>query len=195
MKDQRVLVLDTETLGFPSKSRALTDQAQPHIVQLAALQYNPSTSRIEQSMCLVTKPDGWEIRPELTAIHGISHQYALDNGQPEADVIKTFLHLWMAEGEPLRVVGHNAQFDIDIISIAVARFFPKLLADWQATTLFCTQKESKEIVQAKNKNGGLKLPKLVEAYKHFFGEEFDNAHSANADTAATLKVYLALTGA
>jgi DNA polymerase III epsilon subunit-like protein len=195
MKENRVLVCDTETTGFPAKSRALTDQTQPRIVQLAALQYNPSTSRIEQSMCLVTKPDGWEIKPELTAIHGISQEYALANGHPEVDVIKTFLHLWVGEGTPLRVVGHNAQFDIDIISIAVARFFPKLLADWQTTALFCTQKESKELVQAKNKNGGLKLPKLVEAYKHFFGEEFDGQHSANADTVATLKVYLALAGA
>ena len=194
MKDPRVLVLDSETTGFPSKSKALTDQTQPHVVQLAALQYNPETSRIEQSMCLLVSPDGWEIKPELTAIHGISHSYAVDNGQAEAEVIKQFLKLWMGADEPLKVVGHNISFDIDIISIAVARFFPQVLADWQATASFCTQKSSKELVQAKNKNGGLKLPKLGEAYKHFFGEEFDNAHSANADTVATLKLYLALTG-
>lgn len=194
MKDPRVLVIDSETTGFPSKSRALTDQAQPHIVQLAALQYNIETARVEQSMCLVSRPNGWEIKPELTAIHGISHDYALANGQDEGDVIKTFLHLWTGDGTALRIVGHNAQFDIDILSIGVARFFPQLLADWQATSLFCTQRESKAIVGATNKNGGLKLPKLSEAYEFFFKEQFDNAHSANADTVATLKVYLALRG-
>ncbi len=194
MNEQRVLVCDTETTGFPSKSKALTDPSQPHIVQLAALQYNPSTSRIEQSMCLVTRPDGWEIKPELTAIHGISQAYAVANGQAESDVIKTFLQLWMGDDTPLRVIGHNISFDIDIIAIAVARFFPQVLADWQATASFCTQRESKELVQAKNKNGGLKLPKLGEAYKHFFNEEFEGAHSANADTIATLRLYLALRG-
>ena len=42
--------------------------------------------------------------------------------------------------------------------------------------------------------GKFKNPKLQEAYEHFFGEQFDNAHSAMADTKACMKVYWACIG-
>ena len=34
-----------------------------------------------------------------------------------------------------------------------------------------------------------KLPKLTEAYQHFFGKDFDGAHSAMANVNAYIEVY------
>jgi hypothetical protein len=42
------------------------------------------------------------------------------------------------------------------------------------------------------KRGGYKWPKLQEAYKHFFGEEFASAHDAMADLRACRRVFFHL---
>ena len=39
------------------------------------------------------------------------------------------------------------------------------------------------------KYGGYKSPKLIELYKYVFNEEFENAHSADADVDACAKCY------
>lgn len=190
---RKVIVLDTETTGLVSSKLSLTDRAQPHIVQLSALQYSLPDARVEQSISLIAKPDGWEIPQEAEKVHGISTEFAKANGQKEFDVLKTFLHLWAADGpDPLPLIAHNAKFDKHIISIGIQRFFPDLLGLWLSAPSYCTMEKSKKIVNAKNSRGALKYPKLSEAYEHFFGEQFENAHSANADVVACLKIFLAL---
>jgi DNA polymerase-3 subunit epsilon len=192
MKDPRIIVFDIESNGFPAKSLAPNDLRQPHVVQLAALQYNLESKRIEQSMCLVSRPDEWYITEETTAVHGITNDYAELNGADEELVVKAFLNLWIGEGEGLRAVAHNFSFDSAMISIALARFFPHMQSFWEGTQSFCTQKQSRDVVKALAKNGRVKAPRLEEAYQHFFNEPLDSAHTANGDTIACLKIYLAL---
>ena len=50
--------------------------------------------------------------------------------------------------------------------------------------------EGINITKIKFKNSNkLKLPKLVELYKHFYNTEFDDAHNAEADVEACAKCY------
>ena len=49
----------------------------------------------------------------------------------------------------------------------------------------------KNIARVTFKNSSnIKPPKLIELYKHFFNEEFDDAHNAEADVEAVLNVIL-----
>ena len=43
-----------------------------------------------------------------------------------------------------------------------------------------------------NKRWGWKMPKLIEAYKHFTGREMEGAHSALCDAKGCMEVYFAI---
>jgi len=197
-----ILVYDTETTGihYGFKSKSLTDPSHPRLVQLSALVVDPVEHRVHQSMNLVVAPDGWEIPPEASAIHGITEEYAAECGLPESLVLDVFLHLWSGgEPNPLERVGHNAVFDKNVIATAIARYYGEgeLLDAWLDGTDFCTMLSSKNIVQAQTKPNAqgktrLKNPRLEEAHEFFFGESYDRKHTANADVVATMNVYFAL---
>lgn len=189
------LVYDTETTGLPSKKSSLSAPNQPHLVQLSALLINVDNQRVEQSLNLIVQPTNWTIPDRVAEIHGITTDHARKWGQPLNGVLNAFLNLWTCEEPPVQCVAHNAQFDRQIIAIEIAREFGEgeLLNEWSSISNdFCTMNLAKPIVGATTKTGALKFPKLQETYKHFFSEEFSNAHSANADCVATMQVYFAL---
>ena len=190
-----ILVFDVETTGLAYYNKPLTDPSQPHIVQLSALQIHvtPAEPWVRQSLSLIVEPGDWEIPDEATQVHGISTDYALDWGQPEEDVLRSFLPLWVGNGESSLLVSHNVKFDHFVISTAIARFMDETtLKQWTNANMFCTMEQSKPLVQARNSRGALKYPKLTEAYEFFFNEPLDRAHSANADTVACMQIYFAL---
>jgi DNA polymerase III epsilon subunit-like protein len=84
-------------------------------------------------------------------------------------------------------VGHNVEFDIKFMSIHL----PKELITKIRKGKKCTMLDSAEIVGIKN-FAGYKNPKLTEIYSHFFGEEFENQHTALADTRACARVFFEL---
>jgi DNA polymerase III epsilon subunit-like protein len=192
-----IIPYDTETTGlhYGFKTKSITDPSHPHLVQLSALVVDTEVNRITQSMNLIVCPDGWEIPPEASAVHGITTEYAEKHGLPEKEVLSIFLALWAGgEAYPLERVAHNALFDKNVIATAIARHFGEgeLLDTWLSGRDFCTMQTAKPIVQARNKRGALKFPNLMEAHEHFFGETFDRQHTANADVVATYNIYRAL---
>jgi len=189
-----ILPYDTETTGL-IRNKSYDDPEQPHLVQLAALQVTTKPLRIHQSMSLLVRPDGWEIPSYVTDIHGITTEEALARGAPEKTVLDIFLSLWSGEGDsPLLRVAHNANFDKEVIAVAIARHYGRgeLLDLWLESPDYCTMQEAKLVVKALNKRGSIKLPKLAEVYEFFFESSFDNAHSANADVVATMEIFFAL---
>jgi len=192
-----VLVYDTETTGihWGFKNRSVTDPSHPHLCQIAALVLDVEDKRVRQSMSMIVAPDGWGIPDKAVKIHGISSDYAAQWGLPEKQVLEAFLALWAGGNQrPLERVAHNAKFDRDVIATAIARYYGQgdLLDTWLAGTDTCTMLTSKPLVQARNVKGAIKNPNLMETYKHFFDEEFDRSHTANADTVATMQIFLAL---
>ncbi len=189
-----ILCYDTETTGFPSSKKALTDPAQPHLVSLSALQVLP-TGRIQQSMSKMVKPQGWEWEPSHPAaqVHGLTHEECTTYGNSEKSVLDEFLHLWFASNEPSVIIAHNLAFDRAIISVALARYYPgeaQLLQTWLDTPGVCTQRANKEAVDARTVKGAKKMPNLKETYKHFTGNELESHHSANADAVAVYTIYM-----
>jgi DNA polymerase III subunit epsilon len=186
-----IMTYDTETTGFPLYKEPSEDLRQPHIVELAALLFDDATGELVEQMHAIVRPDGWEIPEEATAIHGITTEFALDKGRPEAEVLAEFLAL---HDLAMLRVAHNEDFDQRIVRIAIKRLGAgatqeerDTIADaFKAAPKYCTMK-------ADAKARGVKWPKLVEAYKHHTGKDLgEDAHSALFDARACAEVYFAM---
>ena len=192
------LVYDTETNGLPLSREPSSDPRQPHIVQLAAHLVDVDERRVIQSIDLIAEPDGWEIPEDVAAIHGITTERAKEVGLPEKLVLDVFLMLWnQAE---LRI-AHNESFDSRIIRIAIKRLFKSdEAADyWKAGPAECTCNMATAIMKLpptqKMRAAGRNTPKranLAEAYKHFTGQDLQDAHTAIADVNACMNVWYAI---
>jgi DNA polymerase III subunit epsilon len=177
------IVFDTETTGIPDWKVPSDAEHQPHIVQLAAQQFEPETGKIIQTIDVIIKPNGWVIPAEVSAIHGITTEYANDVGISEKLALEMFLELW---GGRLRI-AHNTTFDNRIIKIATKRYCSEEIINlWHEGDYFCT------MINARKAMPISKNPTLGEAYTHFTGKNIEDAHSALADTQACREVYLAI---
>lgn len=197
---------DTETQGLPDFKAPSEAEHQPHIVQLAAALVDLYGRQITESMDVIVRPDGWVISAEVSAIHGITHEMAMDVGIPEKDAVEQFLALMRdtdanAMCPPFRQrIAHNEQFDARIIRIALMRYFGEELAnEFRAAPASCTMRAATQIVKAppteKMRAVGrhhFKNPNLGECVRHFFDRELKGAHNAMVDVQACIDVYFAI---
>ncbi len=87
------------------------------------------------------------------------------------------------------LVAHNINFDMGIIKDA----WPFAYRLMEGKEQYCTMRKAHSIVSLVGTHAGrTKFPKLIEAYRHFYGKDFDNAHDAMADIRACRDVYFAL---
>jgi DNA polymerase-3 subunit epsilon len=188
------LFFDTETTGLPLFKERSTDERQPHLVQIALILAKQDGSELAAE-CHLVRPDGWVIPPELTAIHGISHERAMDEGIPERVVVDMFIAM---QAKATIRVAHNAAFDDRIMRIAttragVERDFIELI---EARQQYCTCNASKKLVNLPPTPKmlaagfrGPKSPSLAETIKYFFGEDLSDAHTALADARGCARAY------
>lgn len=189
-----VTSFDTETTGLPLFNERSHDPRQPHIVQIALVTYDEQGVEID-AQCVIIKPDGWIIPPDTTAIHGISHERAMDIGIPENDAVALFL---VAMARASVRVAHNESFDRRIARIAMSRagYQRSVIEFIEAQPSFCTCNSSKRIVNAPPTEKmlakgmtGPKSPNLAECMQHFFQEAIPGAHDALVDARAAGRVY------
>jgi len=172
---------DSETTGLPEWKIPSDDPIQPHIVQLGWISTATNMEHVR-----IIKPDGWVIPPEMTAIHGITHEFASDCGRPEIEVVEEFLEDWRKHDVR---VGHNEQFDARIIRIALKRFRPALLEEWRAGLAFCTMIQTKKFFAGSLAGKKPERNTLACIYEHLTGKELDNAHNALRDAQASMTIY------
>lgn len=201
------LFYDTETTGLPDFKAPSESAHQPHIVQLAALLIDLDTRQTIQSMDVIVRPHGWTIPDEVAAVHGITTEHAADVGIPERLAVEMFMDLWNNRNR----VAHNEQFDARILRIALMRHQGNIFHSpsgksvpdiWKEGRAECTARMATPICALpptdKTKAVGRfhhKTPNLGEAYRHFTGNDLQNAHSAMADVLACRDVYFAIKGA
>ncbi len=180
-----LLPYDTETTGLPDWKTPSGGDNQPHIVQIAAMLVDEDTKQVIQSIDLIIQPDGWEIPEEVSEIHGITTEHAMDVGIPEDVAVGAFLAMW-GMGRVKRI-AFNKTFDQRIIRIAAKRYCnEEVIKQWAVKDDHdCSMQMARKVIGGKN-------PKLADAYKFFTGKELENAHSAMADTQACLEVYQAI---
>ena len=185
---QKYLFFDTETTGIPKDYKAPCTNTDnwPRLIQLGWL-LTDAEGRILSEGNHIVRPDGFEIPKAASDVHGITTEFALENGKPLLDVIFAF-------GADLNqadcVVGHNLDYDLHIVGAEYVRlgydsrimFARPTLCTMQATIQYC------------NIPGrfGPKWPKLMELYTKLFGQEFDGAHDAMADIVATKDCFFEL---
>ncbi|WP_075564757.1 3'-5' exonuclease [Ihuprevotella massiliensis] len=185
---QKYLFFDTETTGIPKDYKAPCTNTDnwPRLIQLGWL-LTDAEGRILSEGNHIVRPDGFEIPKAASDVHGITTEFALENGKPLLDVIFAFgADLNQAEC----VIGHNLDYDLHIVGAEYVRlgydsrimFARPTLCTMQATIQYC------------NIPGrfGPKWPKLMELYTKLFGQEFDGAHDAMADIVATKECFFEL---
>ena len=121
------LIFDTETTGLPhNKTAPITDlENWPRLVQIAWQLHDGKGNLLSQQNYLV-KPDGFDIPFKAEQVHGISTKRALEEGQDLNQVLELLLK---DLSRTSLVVGHNIEFDINIIGAEFIRrkFDPELL--------------------------------------------------------------------
>lgn len=172
------LFFDTETTGVTPTDR---------IVQFAAMLYDEKRQPIGQFKTMV-KRDGWTIPEGAAAIHGISDADCDRYGIPVLEVLLVFKN-WCSMADIL--IAHNIPFDLTKVrhEATLAGVIEKLGMPHKQ---FCTMKATTDLCKLPGRYGDYKWPKLVEAYKHLFGEGFDGAHDALADVKACARIYFHL---
>jgi len=192
----RILFFDTETTGLPVWNAPSDSDVQPHLVQLGALLVDYETREVVEEMDVIVSPDFWTIPEEVSKIHGITHDHALEVGNDEYLVLAAF-HL-MCQGANIRV-AHNRTFDQRIIRIAMKRYFGGEIGDqalekWAEKDDFHdTMLMAKNVMKLEPKGRyGYKNPTLAEAYKFFTGKELEGGHNAMIDTRACMEIYFAM---
>jgi DNA polymerase-3 subunit epsilon len=173
------LFFDTETTGFPNP------KSPPEIVQIGAILQDVKSLRILGEINLIVKPVG-VIPQACIDIHGITNELAAARGINSLAADKLFAFFVQQADE---IVAHNIKFDTDVINGVWKSSAAAILGKAR----YCTMLEGAKLNIPKRHAGRSKWPKLSDAYMHFYGEEFSNAHDAMADVRACRDVYLKLT--
>lgn len=185
----QILFFDTETTGLPLWRDPSDDPRQPYIVDLAADLVTETGETVKQIDFLIR--NGCDIPEEVTALHGITREMAEAEGIEPRDALQQLMAL-IAEAD--LIVGHNVSFDIRMARIMAARVTGEKWDNPLPT--FCTMRKSTnhcKILSNKPRHPeDWKWPNLGEAYLHFFGEEFENAHRARPDVDAARRIYFHL---
>ena len=178
------LFFDTETTGLPRSWQAPVTALDnwPRMVQLAYMAYDRDGVLIAAHDCLI-KPRGFTIPAESARIHGITTERALKEGRDLAEVLREFKALADRSG---CLVAHNMSFDEKIVGAELLRNgLPDLPA---AARRICTMHGTTEYCAIPGARG-YKWPRLAELHRKLFGEDFEGAHNAASDVAATAKCF------
>lgn len=137
------------------------------------------------SLNVLIRPDGWTIPENLAELHGTTTEKAEECGIPALTAFAAFSQIARRADQ---IVAHNINFDRQMLALEMGRLErPDVVA---SKPQFCTMNATTGICKIRKAHGfGYKWPKLIEAYRHFFGEDFDGAHDALVDVRACHRVH------
>lgn len=186
-----IVVFDTETSGLPKSYGAPASEIDnwPRMVQLSWQVYSDDRRMIAEHNYII-KPDGFDISPESSLIHGISTERAMREGVGLNFALVNFMSSILTEGTIF--VAHNISFDEKIVGAELIRSkFQKAHDALFMRERICTMLSTTEFCGLPGKYGN-KWPKLQELHVKLFGEEFQGAHDAIIDVRALSRCYFEL---
>lgn len=178
-----ILVVDTETTGFPPRSVPIensTTWAQCRIVQMAWRLYD-GNGVLKEEKCYIIQPDKDTIFSEgAVRVHGISKERATREGTSMEEVMND-LHVSLANVKT--IVAHNIAFDDPVIQAEMFRWNRlSLLALWKTKERYCTM--------LAGTRPGERWPKLAVLYERLYGTPAQGQlHSADTDTTLCADIY------
>ena len=165
-----MLATDTETTGLLAPSLANL-YAQPYITQIYVAKVDENFEIYEEFETYL-KPK-IPIPPFITKFTGIDDEMV--KGAPEfIEIYDDLCEFFLGEDE---ILGQNIPFDLEVLQHELERHGMQYKFPWPKN-LRDTVEKSFPIF-----NKRLKLGQL---YEHCYGHKFDGAHTAKADTQATI---------
>ncbi len=218
----RILIFDTETTGLPPKSGITDQQLLtfsqlhcwnevihkwPYILQLSYIVFDTESNTIEKTVnqYININPNVYISRQSF-AVHNISYE-SIQNSENKTNIIPLLSEFMIDVYSVEQCVGHNVNFDRKMIIAELIRNqmpYEDILTIMNNNRFYCTMEKTKEKCNLKievtytNRSGKLvtmnkiKMPKLSESHKHFFGYSPDESmlHDALNDVIICLKVFL-----
>jgi len=188
-----ILVCDTETTGKPIDYNAPFSDVDnwPRLVQIAWLRAGQELLPDSLRRVATILPEGFEIPPEATAIHGISTEQARQHGEPIAEVLHDFGNVLLAADV---IVGHNLCFDVPVVAAELVRLGRRpWAAELVSKRRYDTMLVGTDVCKIPG-HRGYKWPKLEELYMHLFRRRPENQHQADGDVLATAECYFEMVG-
>ena len=181
------LVFDTETTGLPKNYNAPVSWLSnwPRIVQIAWKRFDKSGNELESKNYII-KPDGFPIPYKATRIHGISTEFAIQNG---VDIKIALDNLSNSITLSKLLVAHNINFDEKIVGAEFLRL--GLENPLNNIKKICLMKSSTEYCKIHGQYG-YKWPSLTELHYKIFRTNFKEAHNAEIDVEACANCFFKL---
>jgi DNA polymerase-3 subunit alpha len=184
------LIFDTETTGLPKDwKKPYTDTDNwPRAIQIA-WQLHDELGELIEAKDYIIQPIGFDIPYDAEKIHGISTEYALQEGVTLEHAMAEFQE---ALAKSKFIVGQNVGFDKNIVGCEFHRL--GLGNEWQNLPVLdtCTEVTATMCKLPGGRGGKFKLPTLSELHKELFNEPFAEAHNATADVEATTRCFFEL---
>lgn len=182
-------IFDTETTGLylqKGDKRGCPDpedlDAYETCRMLSICWFVTQNEKIIEQTYYVIKPDGFVISPESIAIHGITHDHAIENG---IDIKFVLAQMHLAISRCKNMVAHNIQFDVNVVKSEMHRHgFLDGIKEISQKHMICTMAKGKEYMRF------YKNPKLSELYEFIYKEPLKDAHCAIADTHHCYKCFV-----
>ena len=187
-------LFDTETTGLPKgRNVSYSDDAaysSCRLVSIAWFLVDDDTLDVVSEHNHLIKPDGYTVSQESTAIHGITHEYAMINGIPFSEIVD---ELVTSLNSCKYLVAHNISFDFGVllhelyVHKNVDPTMSKVINHVFRMDRKCTMRQGKEIMVVK------KFPKLIELYVHLLKvQPTGDLHNALVDTRCCYECYRAM---
>ncbi len=154
---------------------------------------DPDTARIVTACAVTVEPDGrtapvtWLVNPgieipaEATAVHGITTAQAREDGWPAERAIREIVSILRTCALP--VVAFNAAYDFTVLDREARRHGIEPLDPHPVIDPYVLDKQVDRY-----RRGGRKL---VDVARHY-GVDLDNAHTAEADAVAAVRIAWAI---
>jgi DNA polymerase III subunit epsilon len=186
---RKILFFDTETNGLPIDYKASYTEVDnwPRVIQLGWI-LTDENGDVLSSKNLLIKPNGWQIPTEPFWIdNGFSQERSEAEGIPIEEALELF---YQDKLQADTLVAHNLNFDHRIVW---AEFIRAGREPRSGMNKICTMTKTTGLCRIPAKNGrGFKWPQLKELYSFLFGNDFEGAHDAGADIAATKDCFFEL---
>jgi len=182
------LIFDTETTGLPDFKAAADAPGQPRVCSLAAALVTRD-GEIAASFYDLIHPTDWsqEVISKAAnafSVNGLSVERLEREGKPVVEVLEAYDNLVdQCDG----IAAFGVAFDQKMLR-AEQRIAGRRDRYGERPT-FCIQHAARPLCKIPAAKGGFKQPKLAEAMQALFGEDLPDAHDAQVDLKATVRIF------
>jgi len=177
----RATVLDTETTGL-ILNRTVRRGMWPEVIEFASVTFDWDTGEELGEYSTLIRPQG-SIGEETTKITGITNDMVASS--PSFSGVGGRIRQ-VIEGSSV-VLAHHASFDVEMIDMEVEKCNA---APIKWPRVICTIEQT-NAMPGKRTGGGYRM-NLGDLHENLFGERFEDAHRAEADVRALLRIVMKL---